>query len=596
VANLIKVQRAKWRKEKLLFLFIIPLFLYIFLLPVMPLIEPDEARYSDVASLMNRTGDYITPHLNHVIYLEKPPLAYWATALFFKIFGENEFSARLFAALCAWGCILLVYRMGTFFHDEKTGLYSAGVLSTFLYHSILGKINVLDMPLTFFVCLATWAAYRYFIGECQRKGWLYLLYVGSAFAFLTKGLIGVIFPFAIAILWLSISKRWGDILRLFSPVGLILFLLISCPWIILVEKANKDFLWFFFIREHFLRYATTLHARDHTVLYYIPIVLLGTLPWSAFLLKALKEGVGKRMPLFKGAEKKFLWAWTLFILIFFSVSSSKLIPYVAPVFLPVAVFMGHLFRSYEDRTITLGKGRTQKYLYDLPIFLQSFMFISLISLLLFGKVSKLSKYMANSHIEKWWWLLILPTVIQIMMVFLPALIKKRWGRGWFLTIAVLSTLFLISMHFPLAYLLTPYRSAYPVSKAIHALLPPNQELYQVGISLYGIDFYNKIRTPQVGHFGELQYGVDQLPLEERSHYFLFYDEFIKRCKEKDGLYCVMRGKENVEELEKRIPTVEVLWNNGQFCLMRLGSAPHQPTHLMEIRKDFLIMGHDRVRH
>jgi len=68
----------------------------------MPLMEPDEARYSDIASLMNRTGDYITPHLNHVVYLEKPPLCYWATALSFKIFGENEFSSRLFAALCAW--------------------------------------------------------------------------------------------------------------------------------------------------------------------------------------------------------------------------------------------------------------------------------------------------------------------------------------------------------------------------------------------------------------------------------------------------------------------------------------------------------------
>jgi len=243
----------------------------------MPLMEPDEARYSDIASLMNRTGDYITPRLNHVVYLEKPPLCYWATALSFKIFGENEFSSRLFVALCAWGCILLVYRMGTFFHDEKTGLYSAGVLSTFLFHSLLGKINILDIPITFFVGLATWGGFRYFAGDRQRKGWLYLLYVSSALAFLTKGLIGIAFPCAIMILWLSISKRWGDILRLFSPVGVILFLLISCPWIILVQKANEDFLWFFFIREHFLRYTTTLHGRNHTALMYIPIVVLGTL-------------------------------------------------------------------------------------------------------------------------------------------------------------------------------------------------------------------------------------------------------------------------------------------------------------------------------
>ena len=564
-----RVLRGNWTKGKILFLFIIPLFLYIFLLPVMPLMEPDEARYSDIPSLMNRTGDYITPHLNHVVYLEKPPLCYWATALLFRIFGENEFSSRLFAALCAWGCILLVYRIGVFFHDEKSGLYSAGVLSTFLFHSILGKINVLDMPLAFFVCLATWAGYRYFAGEGRKKGWLYLLYVGSALAFLTKGLIGVVFPFAITILWLSISKRWADIFGLFSPVGLVFFLLISCPWIILVQKANRDFLWFFFVREHFLRYTTTVHVRDHTVLLYIPVVLLGTLPWSAFLLRGLKEGAGKRAPLFKAPERQFLLIWTLFILVFFSVSSSKLIPYIAPVFLPIAIFMGHLFRSYEDQTIHLEKGRTRKFLYNLPIILQSLIFITLIFLLLFTKNVKLSSYVDNSHIERWWGLLILPILIQVMLIFLPSLIKKRWGRGWFLTIVILSTLFWISIHFPIAYLLTPSRSAYPVSKAIHAFLPPNQELFQVGMSLYGIDFYNKIRTPLVGHGGELEFGFNQLPSDERSRYYLSVQKFVERCKGKGGVYCVTRYT-NVKALKIMVPTVEVLWDNEIFCLLRLG--------------------------
>jgi 4-amino-4-deoxy-L-arabinose transferase-like glycosyltransferase len=568
--NLTEIEKGSRTKDKIFFLFIIPLFLYISLLPVMPLMEPDEARYSDIASLMNRTGDYVTPRLNHVVYLEKPPLCYWAMALLFKIFGENEFSSRLFVALCAWGCILLVYRMGVFFHDEKTGLYSAGVLSTFLYHSILGKINILDMPLTFFVCLATWAGYRYFAEDCQRKGWLYLLYFSSALAFLTKGLIGIVFPFAIITLWLLISKRWRDVLRFFSPVGIILFLLISCPWIILVQKANRDFLWFFFIREHFLRYTMELSHRSQGIFFYVPIIIFGTLPWSAFLLKALKEGVEKRIPLFKVAEKHFLLIWIIFIFIFFSVSSSQLIPYIAPIFLPIAIFMGRLFRSYEDQTINLKKDKGRRFLYDLPIILQSLMFITLISLPLFIKNVKVSKYLENSHIEEWWWLLILPILFQVVMSFLPSIIKKRWRRGWFLTIAILSTLFLISIHFPITSLLTPYRSAYPVSKAIHALLPSDQELYQFRMSLYGIDFYSKIRTPLVDYHGELKYGFEQLSPEERSHYFLFHEELFERCKEKGVIYCVTGSEENVEELKKRVSLLEVLWDNGTFYFLRLG--------------------------
>ncbi len=557
-----------WSWSKIFLLFLIPLVLYIFLLPVMPLIEPDEARYSDIPSLMNRTGDYITPRLNHLVYLEKPPLCYWATALSFKIFGENEFSSRLFAALCAWGCIFLVYRMGTFFHDERTGLYSAGVLSTFLYSSILGRINILDVPLAFFVSLATWAGYRYFAGDCARKGWVYLLYISSALGFLTKGLIGIVFPFAIMILWLFISGKWRDVRRLFSPVGIILFLVISCPWVILVQKANKDFLWFFFIREHLLRYTTTFHNRTQTILFYVPVVLLGTLPWSAFLWKAIKEGSTRGTPLFETSERHFLLVWIFFIFIFFSVSSSKLIPYIAPIFLPMAIIFGHLFRLYEERNIHFEKGGARRLLYDLPIILQSLILIGALIAPGFVKYLKPGKDWSDIHFETGWPLIILPILFQVMMIFLPALVKRRWRRGWFLTSYTLSVLFLVSILFPVAHFLTSYKTAYPVSKAIRALLPQNRELFQFRISLYGIDFYNKIRTPMIDPSGELEFGFNQLCSEERRRYYLSHEEFNQRRKEGGGIYCVTRHR-NVKELKITVPTLEVLWNNGEFYLVRL---------------------------
>ena len=175
------------KRRKLLFLFVFPLFLYVIMASFMPLLEPDESRYSDIPSLMNQTGDYVTPRLHHVVYLEKPPLVYWATALIYQIFGESNFSSRLFVALCSWGCIILVYFMGARFRDNKTGLYAAGILSTFLFHFLIGKIQILDMPLTFFVCLSIWSAYLYFADGKHRRGWIYLAYIAAALAFLTKG-------------------------------------------------------------------------------------------------------------------------------------------------------------------------------------------------------------------------------------------------------------------------------------------------------------------------------------------------------------------------------------------------------------------------
>ena len=181
---------------------------------------------------MNATGDYVTPRLKGAVYFEKPPLAYWATAICFKLFGRNEFASRLFAALCAWGCILLVYRMGLFLYDRKVGLYGAAVLATFLYHVAIGRINILDMPLSFLVCMAIWSGWRAMVTAPAKRGWLYLLYFFSALAFLTKGLIGIAFPFGVVVIWLVLSRRWREILTLFSPVGILVFSAVALPWLI----------------------------------------------------------------------------------------------------------------------------------------------------------------------------------------------------------------------------------------------------------------------------------------------------------------------------------------------------------------------------
>lgn len=548
-------------KSKITFFFIIPFVIYISLLTVMPLMEPDEARYSAIPSAMNYSGDYVTPHLKGTVYLEKPPLCYWATALFFKIFGENEFSARLFSALCAWGCILLVYAIGTFYHDAETGFYAAAVLTTSLFHFILGRMNLLDMPLTFFVSLAVWCGYRYFFGGGEGKTRLYLFYLFCALAFLTKGLIGIVFPSAIIVLWLLLSKRWRDILNIFSPVGIIIFFAITGPWLILVQRANKDFLWFFFVQEHFLRYTTSEHGKSEPFYFYLPIIIAGTLPWCAFLFKAIKESGTKVASLFVSTERLFLLTWMGFILLFFSVSSSKLVPYIAPVFLPLAVFMGHIFRIHDNYATALDKRQVAGILHSLPVVLQSLLFIALLLVPSFLKERAIPLHV-------WWPWVTFPILLQIVMVFLPDLIRKKWGRGYYTTVYALSFLFMGSLLFPLSQFLTPYKSAYPLIKTIEDHVPADKELYQYGMSLYGIDFYSKRRTPIVEDIGELRPGVEKLPLEEKYHYFLSYDMFYARYNHKNDIYCAAKYK-NIEKLKKEIPLLRIVWSNGYYYLLHL---------------------------
>jgi 4-amino-4-deoxy-L-arabinose transferase-like glycosyltransferase len=535
----------------------------------MPLIEPDESRYFEISDNMVDSGDYVIPRLVNVIYLEKPPLTYWASAIIFKLFGETDFTARIYVGLCAWACLLLTYGIGSFLRDRTTGLYATGVLCTSLFFFIFGNFNILDIPLALYTCLATWAGYRHLVGTSKKKWWLYLLYLSCALAFLTKGLIGVIFPFAILGVWLVFSGQWKRTMDIISPIGIILFLAITAPWLILVQLAHKDFLRFFFIQEHLLRYTTTMHGRDNTFLLYVPVVILGILPWAAFLGKAAWEMHRGKIVSSTLQGSKFLWTWIILIFVFFSLSHSKLIPYIAPIFIPLSVLIGNKLRNYDDLTLHPRK-QFQSFLLQIPILLQSLLLMTVFLLPIFlQEGSKFGGDLSIVYSRGLSWLIILPVLSQLLLAFLPEMVKTRYQCGWFVTIYFLSGLFLLSMTPSVSAFLIPYKSAYPASQVIKRMLPAGHELYQYKIILYGIATYNEIRTPLVGDFGELSYGMKFLPKEEREHYFLTVEQFKARCDQEGTIYCLTEYREHFDELTRMFPNHEVLWSNSVYYLMKL---------------------------
>lgn len=565
-------------------LFLVPLVLYVAVLPVMPLMEPDEARYALIPQYMNQTGDYITPHLKGVAYLEKPPLAYWATALFFKAFGENTFAARLFAGLCTWGCILLVYNMGVYFHDRKTGLYSAAVLSVSLLLFALGRINILDMPLTLFLCLAIWCGFRFFQSPGMAdKNWLYGFYGSSAVAFLTKGVIGVVFPPAVIVLWLLWSRRWRDILRIFSPGGILLFALPVVAWLFMVQRANPDFFWFFFIHEHFLRYTTKIHERVEPFWYYLPVVLLGITPWWAYLAQAL-TGVRldssfrrndklkhlrtfcESVKLFTGAEIRLFAIWTGFIFLFFSLSSSKLASYIAPVILPLAVLMGRIFASYEDHggNGAYGEGNKTAPWTLVPAVVQSLALGGLMLVPLFVREYR----EIGPPCGSWLWLGI-PVILAAAILFIPEILRKRAKTGWFASVYILFAIYLISLLFPLSHYLTPGKSALDVVRAIRTHVPADAVVYQYRSNMYGIDFCTGRNTPIVEDLGELKYGADRIDPQERERRFPTEEEFVRAVKMAASPFAITEGKGNVETLRRSFPEARIVWDNGKFYLLAL---------------------------
>ena len=286
-----------------------------------------------------------------------------------------------------------------------------------------------------------------------------------------------------------------------------------------------------------------MHDRYQPFYFYLPILLAGTLPWCAFLPEAIR-GSRKGEAIFGSVEKRFLLTWFGLILLFFSISSSKLIPYIAPVFLPVALGFGHLFRRYRGT----GRRRSGRGVRSAPLpvagILQAVLFMAVLFVPLF-----LRKYRVAW--DSWWPWIAVPFLIQILIIFLPDRIRRRTGRGWFATIYLLFALFLVSVTLPVAQYLAPYKSAYPLSQAIRKHVPADAMLYQYGMSLYGVDFYTGKRTPIVDDIGEVRYGSEQLPAAERERYFLTSDSFFRLVRDNGRTLLRHKERRKTGETEKR---------------------------------------------
>jgi 4-amino-4-deoxy-L-arabinose transferase-like glycosyltransferase len=306
-----------------------------------PLWDPDEGRYAEIPREMVTTGDWVTPRLNGLLYLEKPPLQYWATALAYTLFGEHHWTSRLWAGLTGLGGVLLAFYAGARLQDVRVGVYAAAMLASSLLYFGLGHFNTLDMGLTFFLESALFALVFAFHPQAnarERSVWIHLAWAAAGLAVLSKGLIGLVLPLGAAIGY-SILYRDATIWRKTAPItGSALFLVIVAPWFLAVIRANPDFSSFFFVHEHFSRFLTTQHHRGQPW-WFLPLVLVvGALPWTVLMLVGWWRAFFTRER--SGFDPfGFLAVWVLVVFAFFSASGSKMAPYLLPL-LPALALLG----------------------------------------------------------------------------------------------------------------------------------------------------------------------------------------------------------------------------------------------------------------
>jgi 4-amino-4-deoxy-L-arabinose transferase-like glycosyltransferase len=508
-------QRSYWALAALLGV------LWLATLTARPLFNPDEGRYAEVPREMLSGGDWVIPHLNGLAYIEKPPLQYWATALSYRLLGTSEFAARLYSALTAWGTLLLVWLVARRLWSPAAAWVAAAVLSGLLMFVALGQLLTLDMSLTFYMTLSL-AAFLLAQQATQPRRWMLLAWAAAGLGVLTKGLVGAAIPVAVLILYSGYSRDFAPWRRLYLPTGLPLFLVIAVPWHWLAARRLPDFLEFFFVHEHLARYLTPIADRQEPWWFFGGVFLAGSVPWTLSALRVLGGGWRRRVPasVSEFQPTLFLWIWVVFIGVFFSLSDSKLMPYILPVMPALALLIAALPAKTLRRDFLFTAVLTG--IAGLSLGWASFHWSSVIT------ASDRSVYF-------------LPLAkplgqIALLLAVSSAFVLAQGGRdatraavflgvGW-----CLAWLLLIRA----AALVAPIYSGVSLAAALPAA-DRDAPLYSVGTYDQSLTFYVQRTVTLVGYRGELDYGLRKAPGAEIAD----VAEFLRRWSSPTRAFAVM---------------------------------------------------------
>src|SRR5438445_2346735 len=351
--------------------FALTVFVYVFVL-TLPSIVPDEARYAEVGREMLQRGDWVTPTLGGFNWFEKPALLYWFEIVSYKVFGINEFGGRFGPVLCGLGTVASLWILGKSVSKSKDqsprsnfANYLALIAASTLGILVFSRAASFDIIITFPITAAL-VSFFIFVQSKEpsfRKKYLPLIlfYVFIGISLLAKGLIGIVFPFAIVGFFYMLSRRLLSPTFLFSLAsGTLLAVSVGAIWYLpMYERHGYQFIDEFIIQQHFQRFTSNKYQHPQPFYFFLWVLPLMTLPWLPFFFASIWQSIRKifqrkdaktqsenykNPPAYAGGSDLFFFSisWLLVPLVFFSFSGSKLPGYILPA-VPGAVILTATF-------------------------------------------------------------------------------------------------------------------------------------------------------------------------------------------------------------------------------------------------------------
>lgn len=307
------------------------------------LVGADEPRYAQVAREMLARHDWVTPVLGGQPWLEKPVLYYWQAIISYKIFGVHDWAARIPSAFDALLMVLAVY---FFLRRFRPGIQLDGALMTASMAATIGfaRAASTDMPLAAMFTIGMLGWYAWYESGSR-------VYLAGFFVFIALGMLakGPIAPFLAALIIVVLALlHWEAriIWRTLWIPGIVLFFAVGLPWYVAVQIRNPQFLNVFILQHNLERFGTNLYHHVQPFWYYIPVALLGLVPWTVFVIvggvDAAREWFSrKKAPSLPDCFDLFFLIWLIVPIVFFSFSRSKLPGYILPALPAGTLLLAH---------------------------------------------------------------------------------------------------------------------------------------------------------------------------------------------------------------------------------------------------------------
>jgi 4-amino-4-deoxy-L-arabinose transferase-like glycosyltransferase len=306
-----------------------------FRLGAVPLLGPDEPRYTRVAIEMHRAGEWVRPTLQGQPWLEKTPLFYWMAGGAFAVLGETEAAARVPSVLAALLLVGATALVGARLYGSAAGLHAGFVAGTSLLPFAYARAASMDMLLAATVTMATGLLALRLLGIAGSLA-IVAAAAAAGLATLAKGPLGLLLPLLVAFGYVAVTREWRFLRELAHPRAIAAFLIVAAPWYVaIIRDQGRHFLDVFVLDHNVQRFTSTVHNHPGPFWYYVPVLLAGLFPWSGLAVPALL-----RLDPRTSRADLLVLLWLSLPLAFFSLAGSKLPGYILPCVPPLAILMG----------------------------------------------------------------------------------------------------------------------------------------------------------------------------------------------------------------------------------------------------------------